>query len=183
MVNDTRTLGKDGLVDVEGTPHLAECIVAQERDLPPALRRSTCDCGSVPTSPPWSKRCTCGVVYDRAGWNALDLVGYQLGPSRDEYEPSIWELRNCPCASTLNVDVPVEVALHTIKHVRTTRLHASAVRSVIELLTEQRDLAAKRARDASRREVAARTRCVELERQLSSLTTLKQPRAREVRRG
>lgn len=46
------------------------------------------------------KRCACGRVHDSYAWAALPYVGIQEG---DGYA---LELRNCPCRSTLAVQVP-----------------------------------------------------------------------------
>lgn len=56
-------------------------------------------------SPAHVKVCGCGRRYDSAAWRALPLVGVlDLGPY-----PSL-EMRNCPCSSTLAVELPLEVA-------------------------------------------------------------------------
>ena len=53
-----------------------------------------------------SKTCGCGRAHDAAGWRALVVVGY-CGASNGEASQRL-ELRQCPCGSTLAVDVPVE---------------------------------------------------------------------------
>jgi hypothetical protein len=45
------------------------------------------------------KRCGCGLTHDAAAWSCLPYVGVQ----RDEFEAL--ELRNCPCGSTLAIEV------------------------------------------------------------------------------
>lgn len=49
------------------------------------------------------KRCTsCGRVHSPADWAALPLVGVQR--FEDPEEPPL-ELRNCPCRSTLAIEL------------------------------------------------------------------------------
>lgn len=51
-------------------------------------------------APAWSKRCTnCPAVYSLAEWRALPAVGNQ------DDGTEFLELRNCPCGSTLEVEV------------------------------------------------------------------------------
>ena len=53
------------------------------------------------------KRCTvCGASYDAAAWLALPFVGVQMTYADDGVTivPSC-ELRNCPCRTTLGVEV------------------------------------------------------------------------------
>lgn len=46
------------------------------------------------------KACGCGARHDGTGWAGLPLVGW----NDDGVE--VLELRNCPCGSTLAVEVP-----------------------------------------------------------------------------
>jgi len=44
------------------------------------------------------KVCPCGAVYDTRAWRALTLVGDMRSEAADAL---VYELRNCPCGSTL----------------------------------------------------------------------------------
>jgi hypothetical protein len=51
------------------------------------------------------KTCGCGRSYGRKSWRALPFVGRQHTP-KDDYGPAeTIEMRNCPCGSTLAVEV------------------------------------------------------------------------------
>ena len=53
------------------------------------------------------KRCSCcEVSYTKAQWERLPLVGHQPIPAGEHYEPPFTlELRNCPCGTTLAVNL------------------------------------------------------------------------------
>lgn len=51
------------------------------------------------------KACGCGAVYDGKGWGELDYVGTQQVPEGDDGPAEAYEFRNCPCGSTLAVDI------------------------------------------------------------------------------
>lgn len=50
------------------------------------------------------KRCRCGRAHDESAWKALPLVG-EMG---DEVERV--ELRDCPCGSTITIEIETEAA-------------------------------------------------------------------------
>jgi len=53
------------------------------------------------------KVCGCGREHDAASWSDLPLVGFMdLDADGDER----LELRNCPCGSTVAVELPAEPA-------------------------------------------------------------------------
>lgn len=56
------------------------------------------------------KRCSCGRRYDEAGWAALPLVGritYEHDDGQESARETL-EHRNCPCGSTMAVEVEDE---------------------------------------------------------------------------
>lgn len=62
------------------------------------------NCATTIPAPPerdLHKVCSCGTVYDRAGWEALPYVGVMRF---DDGEPGL-EMRNCACRSTLAIEV------------------------------------------------------------------------------
>jgi len=77
-----------------------------------------------------AKICGCGYAFDASAWKALPLVGYQATESRDPGEAG-YELRNCPCGSTLFVRVDLRTVLRASRD-RTTseRVRISAERTV-----------------------------------------------------
>lgn len=56
------------------------------------------------------KHCACGNVHDAARWAKLPLVGVQPGIEADDFGDAVppIELRNCPCGSTLAIELPSE---------------------------------------------------------------------------
>lgn len=54
-----------------------------------------------------AKRCSCGLTYDRAGWEALQHVGIHT----DGVTPERLDLRNCSCRSTVAVELPDTVSI------------------------------------------------------------------------
>lgn len=50
-------------------------------------------------------KCACGREYDRASWKTLPYVGVQVIPEDDTGPEERYEQRNCPCGSTISVDV------------------------------------------------------------------------------
>jgi len=65
---------------------------------PPSVRIEPMS-GTFPAAPECVKHCACGLSFDPTEWAALDYVGV----SADEVQRL--ELRNCPCGSTLAVDL------------------------------------------------------------------------------
>ena len=53
-----------------------------------------------------TKRCGCGLAHDAPSWSALPLAGVM----RDDVEAI--ELRNCPCGSTLAIQVCIVEGCH-----------------------------------------------------------------------
>lgn len=51
------------------------------------------------------KRCGCGAEFDRAGWALLPRVGSMRAPPDRTGPADHIELRNCPCGSTIAVDL------------------------------------------------------------------------------
>jgi hypothetical protein len=45
------------------------------------------------------KQCACGISFDLAEWCGLKLVGRQI------VDEETFELRNCPCGSTLSIQI------------------------------------------------------------------------------
>lgn len=45
----------------------------------------------------------CDSTYDADGWAALPCIGYQF--TEDETGRYCMELRNCPCGSTIGIEV------------------------------------------------------------------------------
>ncbi len=64
---------------------------------------------SPPPAPPsWPKRCSCGRTFTRQEWEGLPLLGLQPPGESPQGQGHLWygqELRNCPCGSTLAVEV------------------------------------------------------------------------------
>jgi hypothetical protein len=51
------------------------------------------------------KRCTCcAATYSAAAWALLPFVGNQEAETEDGW-PAVLELRNCPCGSTLGIEL------------------------------------------------------------------------------
>lgn len=51
------------------------------------------------------KRCGCGRVHTREGWGDLDYVGVWHVPADETGPEERLELRNCPCGSTISIEV------------------------------------------------------------------------------
>lgn len=49
------------------------------------------------------KRCACGRAFTRADWEQLEFVGVQETDDEDAHYRT--EMRNCPCGSTIAVEV------------------------------------------------------------------------------
>ena len=125
-----------------------------------------------------AKICGCGRKHSWIEWRDLPRVGFQIGV--DDSENSIaTELRNCACGSTISAPIPLPdlIAFLTnpdpgprIEDVDAIRLHsriyATAAKTVIELLEEQRDEANRRAWLLQKKIIVAETRVADLHRSL-----------------
>jgi hypothetical protein len=60
-----------------------------------------------------SKDCGCGRTFDEATWAELPVVGTMDGFPAEGDEPAIppIELRNCPCGSTIAVELEESTAV------------------------------------------------------------------------
>ncbi len=56
----------------------------------------------------WPKRCACGREHFVGEWSGLPLVGYLVTPEDEKGPLERLELRNCPCGSTISIEVPPE---------------------------------------------------------------------------
>lgn len=59
-------------------------------------------------SDPIIKKCGCGNTFTQAQWKKLEHKGYLHTPADEVGPEELLELRNCPCHSTLAVEVPVD---------------------------------------------------------------------------
>ena len=130
-----------------------------------------------------AKICGCGRKHSWIEWQDLPRVGFHVGV--DSSETSIaTEMRNCPCGSTIDapIEMPELIAFltdpdltsrsddpapdeKTLNEIRLrARLYASAARTVIELLEEQRDEARRRERILQKKLIVSETRAADLHR-------------------
>lgn len=56
---------------------------------------------TIPPPPRTIKACGCGRAFNVHEWRELRLVGYQ-----DDGDGGELELRDCPCASTIAIEIP-----------------------------------------------------------------------------
>jgi hypothetical protein len=86
------------------------------------------------------KTCTCcKTTFTVAGWRDLPLVGVQV--TKDEQGTYRLEMRNCPCGSTLAIEVPVKrrfiVDVNNHQFEVDAESSANALSAAIDLYIEQ----------------------------------------------
>ena len=130
-----------------------------------------------------AKICTCGRKHSWLEWQDLPRVGFQLGV--DDTEASIAnELRNCVCGSTIRAPIALSELIVFLTDMDFTtgltatdakiidairlrsRIYATAAKTLIALLEEQRDEAERRARLMQKKVVVAETRAADMHRTL-----------------
>lgn len=129
-----------------------------------------------------AKICGCGRKHSWIEWQDLPRVGFHVGV--DETEASIaTELRNCACGSTISAPIELTELVafltnpdltarsddptpnDTLNEIRLrSRLYATAARTAIELLEEQRDEARRRERILQKKLIVSETRAADLHR-------------------
>ena len=136
-----------------------------------------------------AKICTCGRKHSWLEWRDLPRVGFQVGV--DETEASIAnELRNCVCGSTIRAPIALLELIVFLTDMDLTsgltdpfidtirlrsRVYATAAKTVVSLLEEQRDEAERRARLMQKKVVVAETRAADIHRTLLLRDMPKEP--------
>ena len=126
-----------------------------------------------------AKTCSCGRQHTWLEWRSLPRVGFQVGA--DESGASApKELRNCVCGSTISTLIsfadlklfltnptPFVSSVPSLDADRLTcRIYASAAKTVIALLEEERSEAFRRETIVKKQLVMAQTRIADLHRTL-----------------